>query len=213
LTAGSPSAAQTRNYFAAVIILIGLYVLLDAVAQLLPPHYSPISQPESDLAVGPFGYVMAINFVDRGVLSILFVYALSRLGGANSSQRLGYLLVGVWGVASLVLSVSPTDVNPPPFTVHGVVHLIFATVGFFGGAVGEIALSRGLRSDPDFSRLKGVPLAIAVLAFVFFLLLYFTPAVSPLGAADFGGLLERIFLGLVLLWILVVSLFALRSKD
>ena len=48
------------------------------VAQLLPPHYSPISQAESDLAVGKFGFIMTINFLNRGVLSLLFIYAFLR---------------------------------------------------------------------------------------------------------------------------------------
>ena len=42
-------------YFIATIIGIVLYLVLDIIAQLLPPHYSFITQAESDLAVGPYG--------------------------------------------------------------------------------------------------------------------------------------------------------------
>ena len=58
-----------------VIAGVLLYVILDAIAHILPPHYSPIRDAESDLAVGPYGYIMTINFVNRGLLSLLFVYA------------------------------------------------------------------------------------------------------------------------------------------
>lgn len=40
----------------ATIVGIALYVVIDVITQLLPPHYNPISQAESNLAVGPYGY-------------------------------------------------------------------------------------------------------------------------------------------------------------
>ncbi len=66
---------NVRRLYAAVLSGIILYLILDIVAQLLPPHYNPISQAESDLAVGSFGYIMTINFLNRGILSIIFLFA------------------------------------------------------------------------------------------------------------------------------------------
>jgi len=62
------------------IVLVGiiLYAVLDVVAQILPPHYNPISQAESDLAVGKFGLIMTINFVNSGVLSLVFIFTFLR---------------------------------------------------------------------------------------------------------------------------------------
>jgi hypothetical membrane protein len=60
-----------------------LYVALDIIAQALPPHYSPISQAESDLAVRPYGYVMSINFIVRGLLSLTAVLALRGIDPRN----------------------------------------------------------------------------------------------------------------------------------
>lgn len=59
--------------FWVVILLIILYAVLDVIAQSLPPHYSPISQAESDLAVGRFGFIMTLNFLNRGVLSYIYL--------------------------------------------------------------------------------------------------------------------------------------------
>ena len=53
---------RVRQLLVIVDALIILYVVLDVVAQVLPPHYSPISQAESLLAVGPYGYIMTVNF-------------------------------------------------------------------------------------------------------------------------------------------------------
>jgi len=43
----------TRRYSVALVGVV-LYLVLDAIAQVLPPHYNPLSQAESDLAVGPY---------------------------------------------------------------------------------------------------------------------------------------------------------------
>ena len=61
--------------FGTVIAGIMLSVLLEVSVQLLPPHYNPLSQPESDLAVGPYGFLMALNFVVRGIVYLTFLVA------------------------------------------------------------------------------------------------------------------------------------------
>ena len=180
-----------------------LYVVLDAIAQLLPPHYSPISQAESDLAVGPYGYVMAINFVNRGLLSLAFASAFSQTvgweGGGVRRYRTGAFLMGVWGVGALLLAVFPTDVPSTPVSWHGLIHLVVATLAFIAGGIGTLVLSIRLRETDLSRRVKRFALATSGLT-VLFLLLTLTSLQTGV-----GGLIERIFIGLVLLWIFVIS--------
>src|SRR5580700_3813793 len=164
-----------RQIFIIVDVLIVLYVVLDAVAQSLPPHYSPISQAESDLAVGPYGYVMAVNFVNRGLLSLLFLYGLMRSLPSRPGLRTGFGLFGVWAVGSLILAFSPTDVSGPA-TVHGVVHLVVASLAFLCAALGTLSLSRAFRRDPDLKDLR-YAMPLAVMAVAFFFALYGGPVV------------------------------------
>jgi hypothetical membrane protein len=205
-------ADRARPLFIATIAGIVLYVILDAVAQSLPPHYSPISQAESDLAVGPYGYVMAINFLNRGIFSLLFLYGLMKSLRSDSGLRTGFGLFGVWAVGALILAVSPTDVSGPA-TVHGVVHLVVATLAFLGGAFGTLSLSRAFGRDPNLKDLGRYAMPISILAVVFVLLLYGGPAVFPHAAARVGGLVERIFIGLVLVWMIAVSGWMLTRSD
>ena len=81
MAVGSPRALG-----ALVIAGIVPYLALDVLAQLLPPHYSPVRQVESDLAVGPYGYVMTINFALRGALSLALV---AELVGVRASEAFG----------------------------------------------------------------------------------------------------------------------------
>ncbi|MGB6442341.1 MAG: DUF998 domain-containing protein [Thermoplasmata archaeon] len=192
------------------VVLIGVYVVLDIVAQLLPPHYNPISQAESNLAVGPYGYVMTVNFVVRGVLSLAFLLGLTRATSMGRRSPLGIGLLGVWAIGAFVLAVSPTDVGSGPVTLHGTVHLLTALVAFVAAAVGEILLSLRFGDDPRLAELRTPALAVSALAFLSMVVLYLVDA-RPRIASEAFGLIERVFLAFVLLWMLVVALYLLRS--
>jgi uncharacterized protein DUF998 len=207
---------DTRRLFLVVFAGVVLYVLLDAVAQLLPPHYSPIRDAESDLAVGPYGYVMAINFLNRGLLSVVFLYALGKFvampgelasPGAGGRFRTGSLALWVWGVGAILLAIFPTDVPATPVSWHGAIHLVVAILAFIGGALGTLLLSLRFSESQTLRGAKGVALAIAVLSVVLLFVLLGT------SGSRIGGLTERLFLGSVLLWITYVSAYlAWHSK-
>jgi hypothetical membrane protein len=179
---------------------IGLYVVLDIIAQALPPHYSPISQAESDLAVGPYGYVMSINFIIRGLLSLAAVQAIRDGLPSASRSRIGEVLLGIWAIGAIILAFSPTDLPGQHPTLHGVIHLLVAVVAFIAGAVGALLISLRLRTDPHMRSVA--PAAVAIAAAACFMLLVIGLQV---GARHYGGLTERLFLGLVLLCLAVVA--------
>jgi uncharacterized membrane protein len=190
--------------FWAVILGIVLYVVLDVVAQLLPPHYSPISQAESDLAVGEFGFIMTINFLVRGVLSLLFIYAFLRTLDyakvARSQFRTGTYLLGAWAVGAILLAVFPTDVPATPISWHEAIHIVLAIIVFIGAAFGTLSISQKLPQNGAFRGLKRIALPLSIIVVAFLVLFFFVHLNSQI-----GGLTERLFLGSVLLWIGVVS--------
>jgi Protein of unknown function (DUF998) len=204
----SPLARGARNALTLAVVGIVLYAVLDVVAQLLPPHYNPISQAESDLAVGPYGYVMTANFVVRGLLTFAFLFgavAATRLG---KTARVGLALLAIWGAGAFILAAFPADVTAV-VTVHGTIHNTTAVIAFTGGAFGTLFLSRHFNPEGRLRRVETLARILAILAIV----MYFV----TLGAlifrrlADIFGLVERLFIGLVLLWMLVVALQLLLS--
>jgi len=199
----------SARLFWAVILGIVLYVVLDVVAQLLPPHYSPINQAESDLAVGKFGFIMTINFLNRGVLSILFIYAFLKTrdyaGVARSQFRTGIYLLGAWAVGAILLAIFPTDVSATPVSVHGAIHLVVALIAFIGGAFGTLAISQKLPQNGKFHGLKRIALPLSIIVVVLFVVEFGMLFVLHNLNSRIGGLVERLFLGSVLLWIGVVS--------
>ncbi len=195
-----PPASGARAAFAASIVLIVLYAALDVVVQLLPPHYSAIVQPESDLAVGPYGYIMTANFVVRGVLSALFLYGLWFGTDLARRTRAPFALMGVWAAGAFVLAAFPTDVPATPVSAHGAVHLVTAAIAFFAAGLGALLFSLQFGGEPKLAGAREPALALGALAFLFALLELFGPGAFPRIDARYDGLLERIFLGLVLAW-------------
>ncbi len=198
------SVHHGRRLLLAAIGGIVLYAALDALVQSLPPHYSALSQAESDLAVGPYGYIMAVNFLNRGILSLLFLLGFSRAVKPSRGYSAGYYLIGLWAVGSMVLAAFPTDVSGTP-TLHGAVHLLVAVLAFLGGVFGELAMSRSLRNNPSTTDIGKYASVIALLAFVSLAALFLGPELAPKAFQTISGLVERFFIGAVLAWMLVVS--------
>jgi hypothetical membrane protein len=197
-----------------VVVGVAVYVGLEAVAQSLPPHYSPIRDAESNLAVGPYGYIMTANFVLRGALSLLFLHALAKtfrassgLGEGDSARKYpkGTCLFGIWSVGAIVLAAFPTDGPAAPVSWHGAIHVLVAALAFIGGALGALMLSMQFGENRELSAVRTAAVSIAVIAVSLMMVVFGLPFVAPHLASRIGGMTERLFLGSVLLWMAVVS--------
>lgn len=202
----NPSAStRVRRAFAtAAMALVLLYVVADVVLQFLPPHYSVLSDAESDLAVGPFGWAMQVNFAARAVTSGCVVVAVSLTAPPSSSRRIGSGLLVAAGLCSAALVFFATDVNREgefgmsPHTGIGVVHVVFATTGFIAVLIAMIVLTSWLGtaySRSAVTRHRTVT-AFLVVACVGLLLL----ALSLLVLPQVVGLAERLCLAGILGW-------------
>jgi hypothetical membrane protein len=194
------------------VIGIVVYTSLDIVAQLLPPHYNPVSQAESDLGIGPYGWVMDINFVVRGILSLALAYGLY-LAWPKTARvpRISLALIGAWGIGAFILAVSPADVSGPA-TLHGTIHLIAAGLAFLFLAVGVMGVSFAMPIEGPWTSIRPYAKALASLAAIG-LVVFFVAASVPRIGHDLYGLFERVFLGFGLLWMLVVSIHLVRWES
>jgi peptidoglycan/LPS O-acetylase OafA/YrhL len=118
--------------------------------------------------------------------------------------RNGLILLAVWAIGALILAFVPTDLTSPPHTIHGAIHALVALVAFLCGALGELLLSRSLRHDPHVRLSQRFLAGLSVVTLVCVVIVIVTVVVST--QIGVWGLLERIFIGLVLLWMLIVSI-------
>ncbi|WP_394769160.1 DUF998 domain-containing protein [Lacisediminihabitans sp.] len=202
----SGDAPRTRRAFATVAVaLVLLYVLVDVVLQFLPPHYSVVSDAESDLAVGPFGWAMSLNFLARAAMCGCVIVAILLVGSPSRPRNWGLVLLAVSGLCSAALVFAPTDVNSPgeygmtPHTAIGVVHVVFATTGFVAVLAAIALLTAWARRA--LPRARAI-LAFAVLGAVGLAALALSIALAP----QVVGLAERVCLAGILGWAFVLCL-------
>ena len=201
-SADTQGKQQGATFALVTITGIVVYVVLDVIAQLLPPHYNAITQAESDLAVGPYGFLMTINFVIRGLLSVALLIGLTRVLSKEGRSQFGLVLLGIWATGAFLLALFPTDLAGQKATLHGLIHLLVAFIAFVCVATGELLLSLRFAADERWQPVRNLTVTIAFLT-LFALFLLFSGTFA--GLNGIGGLLERVFLGLALLWLLVVA--------
>jgi hypothetical protein len=203
--------SRVRQSLEIVDALIILYVILDLIAQVLPPHYSPLSQAESLLAIGPYGYIMTVNFLNRGVFSLVFVYALAQsltiLGENWRSYKFGLYAIGMWGVGALLLAGFPATGR----TLG--IHVVIGIIVFVAAPLGELSISLKLDRVRALASVKKVALVIAVLG-VSFTVFYWgvLPLLHNL-KSSYAGFFERLLIGSVILWMATVATHILLRVD
>ena len=181
---------------------VGVYVAIDVLLAFLRPGYSLIYNAESDYGRGPWYWVMDLNFLLRCALSLAIAGALSQVLRPGGRARGGLALLVTWAICSGLLAFFADDIEGTPQHGSGIVHLALAFIAFTAIAIGAILISASLMSDPAWRRAAPVLLAISVAGAIAYLLL---------GAANKhhhspGGLYERVFLGLELLWIVIAAI-------
>ena len=209
----TPHAQQDSRRGFATLAMVGVivYVLVDVVLQVLPPHYSVISDAESNLAVGPYGWIMNVNFLGRAITTLCAMAAIMRAGPVSSLRRTGVFLMFVGGLCSAVLAFFPADVDPGSTAVAtavGTVHLYVAGIGFLAALAGILVLTHWIRVAPELTKVFGAALALAAVAALGLAFLGATTIIWP----GLLGLAERICLAGVLGWVMVVCA-AIRSLD
>jgi hypothetical membrane protein len=176
-----------------------VYVVVDVVLQFMPPHYSAISQAESDLAVGPYGWIMSINFFGRGVTSAMLIVAIVSTGPRARLRTIGVWLLAVTGLCSALIAFFPTDIPARagivPSTVHGIVHIVGASSGFVLVLGALWLLTFWL---PERPLVADIFLCVASLGLVIL-------GVTIIAIPTLLGLAERVCLIGILGWVFVVA--------
>lgn len=196
---------RAARYAAVVVAGVAVYAAIDLALVFLRPQFSILHNAESDYGShGSWAWLMDLNFLLRCLLSLAAVAALSEVKAPRERTtgfRIGLVLVGIWAVGSGLLAFFPDDPVGTPTHGSGAVHLAIAGIALPAVLVGTILITMALRQEPFW---RPVARAMAVLAWgaiVPMLLLLHTHfrRHAP------GGLYEKVFLGMELLWLALVA--------
>jgi len=197
---------------------VSAWVALVLIAQLANPEQSPLSMGMSGLVHGRYGWIMRLAFVVRGVAALALVGAVSSLVPEAARSDLGLVLIAVWGGASALLAAYDTDMPGDEPTAHGRGHAVIAFVAYVAVAVGMVLVSLKLDDADATAGLARWALSIALLAAVAMVSQFagFAAAARDAAAASgsppslgglglIAGLLQRVFLGTVMLWTALIA--------
>jgi hypothetical membrane protein len=204
-----PAPSRAKPLARLTLAGVAVYVAIDVLLAFLRPGYSLLYNAESDYGRGPWYWVMDINFLLRCALSLAIAAALYEAARLDGRVRGGLALFATWAICSGLLAFFADNPEGTPQTGSGIVHLVLAFIAFTAITVGAILISASLMSDPAWRPAAPVLLTISVAGALAYLLL---------GTAHKhhhapGGLYERIFLGLELLWIVVAAIAIARRTP
>jgi hypothetical protein len=186
-----------------------VYVAVDVLLRFLRPDYSLLYNAESDYGRGSWYWVMDLNFGLRAIVSFAAVAAVRQAGRLDDRGRGGLILVAIWAACSGLLAFFADNPAGTLVTASGIVHLILAFVAFVCMTVGAILVSVSLRSDPSWRPQATVLLGLSVAGAAANVLLL-TASGHPHAP---GGLYERVYLGIELLWIALAAWYAARRPE
>jgi hypothetical protein len=192
----------------ASITLVGVVVNLGVlvVTPALRPDLKLLDKSLSYYAIGPWGVLQAIAFGALGIASIALGAALQ----ASIASRWVWLIVillTLSGIASLGLVWYPIDA-PGPATIMGDAHQTAGTIGGVAQLAAALAFTIATRTEPKWSGLSRIALAMFLLAVVGAILSQGSIWWPQLGI-PMGATMRLLVIPLVILWGLV----ALRLRQ
>ncbi|MBI5301839.1 MAG: DUF998 domain-containing protein [Chloroflexi bacterium] len=198
----SPSKQMRATWFAGVSLASALFALAAvALLHLLSPEFDPITRPMSDYAVGRFGFLMASAICALGVSVLSLARALSAC-----ARRAGITLLNLAGVTYIVAGIFPSDALPDEtvISVAGAVHFIagYAASPMIVSAAILLARSNASSREP-----RAFAFALALWATLITLVVVNTLHLNV------GGFGQRIFMGMIWLWVFLTARRAGKSLD
>jgi hypothetical membrane protein len=196
----NPPSHAFRDKIVALMAILGMgyFGLTVLVLHFLPTGYDPVRQFVTDYAVGQYALEMELGFFafGAGVAALAIAIAL-----ANDSriQRFGASMLFFTGVCLFLVGLFPTDVEGAAVTLHGEIHFVLSSVVFILTPISILLVSYG----------KGRRWFVTALSSLILAGIIVPVTVTPtLGA---GGLVERIFVLVLLVWQLGFSVDLYRN--
>lgn len=186
------------SFVAFVIYLVCLIAL-----HFLPTGYNPLFNTISDYSVGRFNRLARISTAVNAVGVLLLLGAFVTLIGSPPVPWSGLMWLVILALSRFGMVIFTTDVSGQKITPRGIVHIILAVISFIAGISALSTITRALGTLSDWSSVYPFFKLLAQVAFPILIAVVVTFLIPSL--RKIFGLVERLFLLTIHLWLLVAS--------
>jgi uncharacterized membrane protein YozB (DUF420 family) len=198
--------AQVARIAIVAIVGIAYFATIIIALHFLRPDLNPLSQPTSEYAVGPYGFLMTSAFFSVSLGSLALVAGLYQGVSQQARSRIGLVLLGIWGVGVLIAMLFPIDPEGAPQTISGTIHGINGPLAFLSLTAGAILVSRRFKQDEKWRPFHSTALILSLVMLAAFIATFVNIATD----SGFAGLCQRIFLAAFATWFFLTAM-RLRS--
>lgn len=205
----SESQPDSTQRLLAICGIIGpiFYTIVVITLGLLQPSYNHFTQSMSELgAVGaPNAITMNIaGFILLGLLMIAFAFGLHHGISDGKGSKIGPALVAVSGAALVMTGIFPCDPGCVDVSMVGITHSIFAMIAALAMILAPLSIFQRLKKDSRWQGYLVYSLVTVVVALALSAVYGFN-VFEP-----WKGALQRVSMGVPLLWVEVMAIRLLR---
>jgi hypothetical protein len=186
-----------------VLGAIFYWILVIILMHLLEPEFSPLKVPISAYVGGAYGGWMTTSFFALAIALGAAAFGILGTSGRNVLACAGFLLFIIAAFGVVLAGIFPgiiAGASSPHW--HGV----GSRFAFPGMAFGSLLFSFAFSRDRQRERISVAALMLSG-GVVLLLALFFSPV-----AADFGGLVQRIFFLFLIPWLALVGIHLMRLE-
>lgn len=184
-----------------------LFTILVLVGGFFYPGYSHATHAISELGgvTARYPLIQNINFFLVGILIMAFSVGLHRCIGGGRGSKLGPILFGTFGLITTVAQpFLPLDPGGEFVTLTGTLHNVTGLGSFLFAVAGIFVTSRRLKQDPSWQSYRNFSVISSIVALISLVAWIVIAKGAGIGAVN--GVLQRIFVGIVFLWIEVIAI-------
>ena len=185
-------------------VLISLLIVI--LFHFFREDHDPIMQTMSEYTIGPYGFFFPIALIILGLSSVTSFYTLFQtLPKIHLSKRI-IQFFALWMIFIFITGIFPTDYITGPYTISGIIHALASYFAFSSLLVCiyfvAVFFKKNESSRVDYMRFY-VYFFFAVPGLIIFLII-------PL---EYKGLIQRVFLVIILIAYLDIITIPLRNID
>jgi hypothetical membrane protein len=189
-----------------------LFTTVILICASLRPDYSHIAQFISELGATGTSNAMIMNwigFIPSGLMISLFGTSLTTLLPKSPIARIGSILILVFGLGMVVAGNFSCDIGcPREGSLENSIHDKISGAIFVLVVIGILLLGISFRYNPRMRSLWIYSVISAFLALIFLMVL-----ISSIESYTTTGLWQRLFLGTIFLWCVIVGYQMLKATH